>query len=294
VVPDVAALVDLLFVPATRFAPRPDDPDDTAAVYGPLADWLGERAAAAHGGFEGPAPQRDEQIGTKPTAVRGAPFVVGVAGGIAVGKTTIAEHLGDLLRRGGEQQVAVISADGFLFPNAELAARGLIARKGFPESYDTAALYLALATLKAGRPAPIPRYSHLSYDVVPGTALDPPDVVVVEGINVLQVPADSTAAVPSDLIDVGLYLDAAEPDLRRWYGERLAELFVAARHEPASFYHQWSSWDAPEVTRFADAVWESINVANLRHHIAPSRLRAEVIVEKGADHRVSGVLVRRR
>jgi type I pantothenate kinase len=288
--PDVSSLVDRLFVKVYERPVSPlDGPDDAEAVFGPLAAWIARRAGAE------PDQSCDlSRVGEGQTRRPRGPFVVGVAGGIAAGKTTIAELLADLVRRSPRQpQVAVISADGFLHPNAELARRGLSQRKGFPDSYDIPALFDALATLRSGSPALIPGYSHLSYDVAPASLLQPPDVVVIEGIIVLQAPPDGAPTVPSDLIDLGVYVEAGEAELRQWYGERLAELFEAARHEPASFYHQWSRWEADEVARFADAIWQGINRVNLRHHIAPSRLRADVIVEKAADHRVSRVLVRR-
>jgi type I pantothenate kinase len=270
---DLSALVELLFVPAGEcLAPRPADPDDTAGVYAPLARWIGRRRDA---GAE--------------------PLIVGVAGGVAAGKTTLAGRLAELLAAGpSSPRVLVVATDGFLRPNAELSAMGLATRKGFPESYDAAALIEALATLKARRPATIPTYSHLTYDVEPGRPVEPADVIVVEGINVLQLPTGGLPLAPSDLLDVAIYLDAAEADLRRWFEERLVALFDAARGEPSSFYHQWSGWEASEIGRFADAVWQEINLPNLRDHIAPSRLRADVVVTHDGDHRVRTVLTRRR
>jgi type I pantothenate kinase len=278
------ALADLLFVPAgSHFGdgapvggpPLADAADgaDPASVYPAVARWITGRRSAAGG----------------PT-----PFMVGVAGGVAAGKTTTAERLAALLRAGpGHPEVVVVSADGFLYPNAELAARGLTARKGFPESFDTPALVWALATLKAGRPADIPGYSHTTYDVAPGGPVGPADLVVVEGINVLEVPPGAAGAIPSDLIDVAIYLDADEADLRRWFVGRLSELVGQARGDAASFYHQWAAWSDDEVARFAGAVWEGINLPNLREHIAPSRLRADLILQHGADHAIRRVLVRR-
>jgi type I pantothenate kinase len=224
----------------------------------------------------------------------GTPFVVGVAGGVASGKTRTAELLATLLREGpGVPSVLVVAADGFLHSNAELASRGLAARKGFPESFDTDALVAALAALRSGHPVEIPGYSHLSYDVVPGRVVEVPDVVVIEGINFLQVYPTGAMVLPSDLIDLAIYLHAAEDDMRVWFASRLRELFTEARQEPSSFYHQWSGWSDEELAAFADTVWESINVVNLRQHIAPSRWRADVIIEQDRDHRVRRVWERR-
>jgi type I pantothenate kinase len=250
------------------FAPAPGDPADT---YRRVARRVAARARA------------------------GTPFLLGVAGAVAAGKTTAADRLADLLRDGpGAPSVEVISSDGFLYSNEQLAAAGLTNRKGFPDSFDTPALIDALVSLRAGRPTRIPRYSHLHYDVTPAVVVEAPDVVVLEGINLLQVHPAGAPILVSDLLDLAVYLDATEADLRRWFSDRLAALFREAAGDPSSYYHQWSGWSAAQIAGLADAAWEGVNAQNLRHYIAPSRWRADIIIEQDGEHGVRGVLERRK
>lgn len=213
-----------------------------------------------------------------------SPHVVGVAGPVAVGKTTVAEGFAGAMRsRGREAQV--LGTDAFLFPNDVLAERGLTMRKGFPESFDAEALERGLSRIKAGeRRVEVPVYSHLTYDIDPEAraVLEDPDLVVVEGVNVLEEPAVG-------FLDVGIYVDAPEETVRGWFVERLLGLVDAARDDPSSFYHGFASAPPEEVRSFAEGAWDAINAVNLREHILPSRERAQVVVEKGPDHEIVAV-----
>jgi len=206
------------------------------------------------------------------------PVVVGIAGGVAVGKSrTAAELEAELPGR-----VDVVSTDGFLFPNAVLAERGLVHRKGFPESYDVDALRSFLTAARAGAlPRPVPCYSHVTYDVVGERVVAPLDVLIVEGLNVL--------AAAADLLDVGVYLDASEEQLEAWFTTRFLALVAEARDDPSSFYRTFADLDADQAARLADQVWRGVNLVNLREHVAPSRARAGCVITKGAHHEVVGV-----
>jgi type I pantothenate kinase len=227
-----------------------------------------------------------------------APFVVGIAGSVAVGKSTTARILQALLRRSpGAPAVDLLTTDGFLFPNAELESRGLMARKGFPESYDQRRLLGTLAAIRRGDPEVVaPVYSHTAYDIVPGQyqVFRQPAIVIVEGLNVLQVvtqPQDR--GVVSDFFDFSIYVDAAEEDIARWFGERLVTLCRTVFTEPGAYFHQMASLSSAEVSAIAARVWAETNVVNLRQNIAPTRSRAHLILEKGRDHHVQRILVRR-
>ena len=213
---------------------------------------------------------------------RRVPVVVGVAGGVAAGKTTLAGALRDAYP---DRTVDVVATDGFLLPNAELGPRGLLARKGFPESYDVAALRAFLTAARAGGlPQRIPCYSHVVYDIDGDRVVPAVEVLVVEGVNVLSAAAD--------LLDLGVYLDAAEADLQTWFRDRFLELTAAAADDPHSFYRMFAGLDDAAVAGVADDVWRTVNLPNLRDHIAPSAARAGVVVHKGPDHAVRAVEVR--
>ncbi len=231
----------------------------------------------------------------------GVPYVIGVAGSVAAGKSTIARMLQALLGRWpAHPRVDLVTTDGFLFPNATLEARGLMARKGFPESYDVRALMHFLAQLKAGVPeVRAPRYSHLTYDIMPGEEiiLRSPDIVIVEGVNVLQTPsrrgkAEATVVV-SDFFDFSIYIDATEQDLERWYVERLLLLRETSLHDPRSYFNFLTQYTEDATADFARSIWAQINLVNLRDNIAPTRGRAHLILEKGADHAVRRVRLRK-
>ncbi len=228
------------------------------------------------------------------------PFVVGIAGGVAVGKSTVARALQALLARGpGAPRVALVTTDGFLLPNAELARRGLLGRKGFPESYDARALRRFLAAVKGGAPeVTAPVYSHLAYDVLPGrgTVIRRPDVLIVEGINVLQPPrpgADGRAGLAvSDFFDLGLYVDARLEHVRRWYVERFLALRATAFADPASYFHRYAALSDAAAAATARRIFAEINEVNLVRNIEPTRARAHLVLRKGADHAVERVMVR--
>jgi type I pantothenate kinase len=211
------------------------------------------------------------------------PVVVGVAGGVASGKSRLAAEVPDALP---ELRAEVVSTDGFLYPNVELARRGLQARKGFPETYDTDRLRAVLGAVRAGDLAQtVPTYSHEIYDVADAVrVVDVVDVLVVEGVNVL--------ATVADLLDVGVYLDAAEEDLERWYRDRFVALSAAARDDPTSFYRVFAGLEPDAVNALAAQVWRDVNLVNLRDHIVPSRDAATCVIELGPDHEVRRVTVR--
>jgi type I pantothenate kinase len=209
---------------------------------------------------------------------RSGPTVVGLAGGVSVGKSTLAEEL----RAELPGRVDVLSTDGFLFPNRVLAERGLTSRKGFPESYDVDALRSFLTAARAGGlPRPAPVYSHVTYDVAGERLVAPVDVLVVEGLNVL--------AAAADLLDVGVYLDAAEEQLEAWYRSRFCELVAEAEHDPSSFYRTFVGRDSDQIATIADYTWRAVNLVNLREHVAPSRARADCVITFGPDHAVAAV-----
>jgi type I pantothenate kinase len=210
------------------------------------------------------------------------PFVIGLAGSVAGGKSRVAAELCELV---GDARVDVLSTDGFLFPNATLTARGLAARKGFPESYDAELATDVLRRIAVGeRKVPVPRYSHRSYDIDgPPQVVDQPDVLVVEGVNALQPPI-------ADFCSIRVYLDADEADLRRWYVDRFLELV----EEAEGFFAQWKGMPVDDVRRLATTVWEHVNLPNLTEHILPTRWTADVVVRKAADHSVAAVAVRVR
>ena len=208
------------------------------------------------------------------------PVLVGIAGAVAVGKTTFALALADALTK-HEVIADVVSTDGFLLANTVLAERGLQLRKGYPESYDVAALRTFAGAVRSDvAEFPVPVYSHLTYDLVEGEAhvVHPADVVVVEGVNAL--------GALEGLLDLGVYVDAAEADLERWYVTRFRALTDEARADPSSFYRPFVSMAPEEVDAIALGTWRDINLVNLREHIAPTRALADVIVMKGPDHDV--------
>lgn len=229
-----------------------------------------------------------------------APFVIGIAGGVAVGKSTVARVLRELLSRGpGHPNVELITTDGFLLPNAELERRGLMSRKGFPESYNARALRRFLAAVKGGADkVSAPVYSHLAYDVLPDerVTIARPDVLIVEGINVLQPPRTgpnkrSQLAV-SDFFDFSIYVDARLEHVRRWYMERFLTLRRTAFADPASFFHRYASLSDSDAEATAQRIFREINEVNLVENIQPTRSRANLVLRKGADHAVERVLVR--
>lgn len=225
------------------------------------------------------------------------PFVIGIAGSVSVGKSTTARLLKLLLGRWPQHpRVELVTTDGFLLPNAELARRGLMARKGFPESYDRRALLQFVTDVKAGRPVvTAPVYSHLVYDIVAGEqmAVHRPDILLLEGLNVLQpAPPDSALAV-SDYMDFSVYVDAATDDIRRWYVDRFLRLRKTAFRDPESYFRRYANLDTAEATARAESIWAEINGPNLEHNILPTRGRAHLVLRKGPDHGVTHVRLRK-
>jgi type I pantothenate kinase len=231
----------------------------------------------------------------------GVPYVIGIAGSVAAGKSTIARMLQALLGRWPDHpRVDLVTTDGFLYPNATLEARGLMARKGFPESYDVRRLMRFLAELKAGaRQVHAPRYSHLTYDILPDEEiiLRSPDIVILEGVNVLQTPGRRGRAEPSvvvsDFFDFSIYVDAQEEDLLRWYVDRLLLLRETSLHDPRSYFNFLTQYTEDATRDFAKSVWDQVNLVNLRENIAPTRGRAHLVLEKGPDHAVRRVRLRK-
>jgi type I pantothenate kinase len=229
------------------------------------------------------------------------PYIIGVAGSVAVGKSTTARVLEALLARWpNTPKVSLLTTDGFLFPNAILEKEKLMEKKGFPESYDLPALLRFLNDVKAGqRKVKAPIYSHVSYDVVPGETIevDQPDILIVEGLNVLQTgrPPKDGKAIPyvSDFFDFSVYIDAEESVLEHWYVERFRALRSTAFRDPLSYFHRYSQVTDKEAQDIARGIWSRINLTNLRDNILPTRQRASLILRKGEDHRIESVALRK-
>lgn len=268
---------------------------EVAEVYLPLAQFIHLQAVAAQA-------RHRETWARLGNAFPRIPYIVGIAGGVAVGKSTIAHllraHLG---RRPEHYRVDVVTTDGFLHPNRVLQARDLMQRKGFPETYDCQHLARFLADVRSGcAKAAAPLYSHLSYDVLQDAVqvVRRPDILIVEGLNVLQVcsaaPGHDRHAVFSDFIDLALYVDAAEEDIRHWYVQRFLALRARAfTHPEGSFFRRYVDLSPDKAVKEATRIWTDINAVNLREHIHPTRWRAHAILEKGADHAVRCVKLRR-
>ncbi len=229
------------------------------------------------------------------------PFIIAIAGSVAVGKSTTARVLRALLTRWpNTPKVDLVTTDGFLLPNAVLAREGLMERKGFPESYDLPALLAFLRDIKAGKHhVTAPVYSHLAYDIMPGEtiAVDRPDILILEGLNVLQTSRlqRDARAVPfvSDYFDFSIYLDADEAEVRRWYVERFRSLRQTAFQDPKSYFHRYAALSDKEAEEIALSLWTRINLVNLFENILPTRPRADLILGKDANHRIEKVALRR-
>jgi type I pantothenate kinase len=278
--------------------------DEVAAIYLPLSRLLNLYVAAVQKLHEATA----MFIGTATPRV---PYVIGVGGSVAVGKSTTSRILQALLSRWpGHPKVDLITTDGFLLPRQELEARGLMERKGFPESYDLRRLVRFMADVKSGvSEVAAPVYSHLTYDVVPGevTFIRQPDIVIVEGLNVLQTgtpssrrsgQADARAGKPlpmfvSDFFDFSIYVDANENDIEHWYVERFLALRETVFRNPSSYFHRYAALPPEGAVATARHIWQTINLVNLRQNVLPTRERATLILEKGRDHAIRKVRLRK-
>jgi type I pantothenate kinase len=245
---------------------------ETQKLHGATSSFLGERA-------------------------KRTPFIIGVAGSVAVGKSTVSRLLRELLGRwAGTPNVALITTDGFLYPNAELEARGIMHRKGFPESYDRMALLKFVADVKSGLPSvSAPVYSHLYYDIIPGqrAVVESPDVLIVEGLNVLQQPGADQAVALSDYFDFKIYVDAQPTDIKQWFLDRFAKLRESAFTNPESYFHRYSQVDYEVALNRANEIWDTINLPNLVDNIQPTKSRATLVLQKGSNHLVERVLLRK-
>ncbi len=229
------------------------------------------------------------------------PYVIGVAGSVAGGKSTTARILKTLLSRWpSHPTVDLVTTDGFLLPNAVLEREGLMNRKGFPESYDLPRILRFMSDIKSGeRDVEAPLYSHLTYDVLPDKTqlIDQPDVLILEGINVLQTgrPPRDGRGIPntSDFFDFSIFIDADENDLKQWYIERFFALRNSAFKDPKSYFHRYAAQSDAESLATATRIWTTINLANLRENILPTRPRADLVLRKGADHKVRSVFLRK-
>ncbi|UDY24297.1 type I pantothenate kinase [Nocardioides sp. Kera G14] len=271
------------------------DLDEVAQVYLPLSRLLSLYVSAA-----GKLHREQEEFlhGQIPPRT---PFVIGVAGSVAVGKSTVSRVLQQLLAHWPEHpNVALVTTDGFLYPNAELERRGLMQRKGFPESYDRRALLRFVVDIKSGRDEVLaPTYSHLVYDVVPDetVVVKRPDIVIVEGLNVLQ-PARTredgrTGLAVSDFFDFAIYVDAATRDIKEWYVTRFLRLRETAFRDPSSYFRKYAALTRDEAIAEAGRIWDSINGPNLEDNVLPTRSRANLVLRKDADHSVRYVRVRK-
>ena len=262
--------------------------DEVSDIYLPLSRLLNlyvgatQRLHAATSTFLGGSP--DLRI----------PYVIGIAGSVAVGKSTASRVLKALLSHWpSHPQVDLVTTDGFLLPQRDLEARELTQRKGFPESYDVRRLLRFLADIKSGLPeVAAPVYSHLAYDIVPGEyqTVHQPDIVIVEGLNVLQT-GPHTMFV-SDFFDFSIYVDANESDIEHWYVERFMKLRATVFQDPSSYFHRYAGLSAADAEAAARRIWQTINLVNLRENVLPTRERAHVVLEKGRDHAVRRVRLR--
>jgi type I pantothenate kinase len=273
----------------------PIDIDEVRRIYLSLSRLLSTHVEASQLLYQ----QRNRFLSL--SDVTKTPFIIGIAGSVAVGKSTTARILKELLARWpASPKVDLITTDGFLYPNAVLNRENLMERKGFPESYDIGAILRFLSAIKAGEPnVKAPRYSHLTYDVLPDefTLVDRPDILIFEGINVLQsraLPVDGKIVpIVSDFFDFSIYIDADEDQIHNWYVQRFMKLRETAFRDPTSFFKKYAAIDTEAALSVAEGLWENINLKNLRQNILPTRPRADLILRKGPDHFIETVSLRK-
>ena len=287
--PDISPTLSATEIAKLRSLGDPIEIEEASRVYLTLSRLLSMHVEGAQDLFA---------LRRKMLAVTGekTPFIIAVAGSVAVGKSTTARLLQTLLTRWpSSPKVALVTTDGFLHPNAVLEARGLMTRKGFPESYDRTKMLKFLSDVKTGLTGvSAPVYSHLSYDVEPGKSvvIERPDIVIFEGLTVLQ--ADTGGGpIASDFFDFSIYVDADLADIRRWYLSRFMKLRETAFANPASFFHRHTKVDEETAMETAKRLWETINEVNLVENILPTRGRADVVLRKGTNHLVDRVALRR-
>ena len=267
------------------------DIKEVSEVYLPVSQLLSLYAKASrdlHQNTEGFYGQRATRT----------PFIIGIAGSVAVGKSTAARLLKELMSRWeGTPSVELVTTDGFLYPNEELERRGLLSKKGFPESYDRKRLLQFVSDIKSGKSnVQAPVYDHLAYDILPGdfATIGAPDVLIVEGLNVLQPPSVGQEVALSDYFDFSIYIDAEPGTIQSWYLSRFEQLFETAFLNPKSYFHQLTSeLSRQEAIERAAGFWKEINLPNLIQNIEPTRSRATLVMQKGEGHRVERVQVRK-
>lgn len=273
----------------------PIDMDEVKRIYLSLSRLLSTHVEASQVLFD----QRNRFLNME--GVNKTPFVIGIAGSVAVGKSTTARILKELLARWpSSPKVDLITTDGFLYPNEVLRRENLMERKGFPESYDIGSLLRFLSAIKAGQPdVKAPSYSHLIYDVVPNefTTIDRPDILIFEGINVLQsrdLPEGGRIVpIVSDFFDFSIYIDADEDLIHQWYVNRFMNLRQTAFRDPSSYFNRYASISEEAALAIAEGLWENINLKNLRRNIVPTRPRADLILRKGQNHLIDTVALRK-
>lgn len=263
---------------------------DVQEIYMPLVYYLEMQLNVQH--FK----QEQTARFLKKPIMTNVPFVIGIAGSVAVGKSTTARLLQILLKEAFPgKKVQLITTDGFLYPNVVLKEKGLTERKGFPESYDMPALIHFMDQVKEGMKASAPVYSHKTYDIIPDRydVVDNPSILIVEGINVLQLPSNQRIYV-SDYFDFSIYVDASEKDIKKWYLERFGMLLDGAFNDPNNYYYSLAqSGKREEAFELARTIWRQVNHVNLRDYILPTKNRADLIIEKGHDHVINELFLRK-
>lgn len=227
--------------------------------------------------------------------VASRPFVIGISGSVAVGKSTSSRLIQLLLERTYQQsKIELVTTDGFLYPNNDLIEQGILHKKGFPESYDMERLLNFLDAIKNGQAAEIPVYSHDTYDIVPEQTqtIAAPDFLIIEGINVFQNPQNNRLYM-SDYFDFSIYIDADSSVIEDWYLERFEKHLERAREDVTSYYHKFTHWDLADARLFAQNIWKTINLVNLEYYIEPTKNRAELILHKGENHKIDKIFLKK-